>query len=126
VRDEDGDAQAVFRVCGGGLADAERRAGANQCSKLFDLGTADSASYCARLPGLERISQAWLMRRICRLVCASGRRSGWYRLASRRYVGVKTFDIDNNVLDAHGPHPLLEDFFGTFGKLCDAFALLGA
>ena len=41
-------------------------------------------------------------------------------------VGVKTFDIDNNVLDAYGPHPLLEDFFGTFGKLCDAFAVMGA
>ena len=37
-------------------------------------------------------------------------------------VGTKTFDIDDNVLDAHGPHPLLDDFFGSIGKLCDAFA----
>lgn len=41
-------------------------------------------------------------------------------------VGIKSFDIDDNVLLAHGPHPLLEDFFGTFGKVCDAFAELGA
>lgn len=41
-------------------------------------------------------------------------------------AGVKSFDIDDNVLFAHGPHPLLEDFFGTFGKLCDAFAEMGA
>jgi len=41
-------------------------------------------------------------------------------------VGIKSFDIDDNVLFAHGPHPLLEDFEGTFAKVCDAFAALGA
>jgi len=76
VRAADGDAQVVFRDCGGGLADAERRAGADQCSKLVDLGSADSASYRARLPRLERISQASLMRRICWPVSASACRSG--------------------------------------------------
>jgi hypothetical protein len=53
----DGDAQPGFHVCGGGLAGAERRVGADQW-KFADLGSADSASYCARLPGLERVSQA--------------------------------------------------------------------
>lgn len=41
-------------------------------------------------------------------------------------VGIKTFDIDDNVLLAHGPHPILEDFEGTFAKLCHAFAAMGA
>jgi hypothetical protein len=41
-------------------------------------------------------------------------------------VGLKNFDIDDNVLLAHGPHPLLADFEGTFAKLCDAFAAMGA
>ena len=36
-------------------------------------------------------------------------------------VGVKSFDIDDNVLFAHGPHELLEDFDGAFAKVCDAF-----
>ena len=40
-------------------------------------------------------------------------------------VGLKTFDIDDNVLAAHGPHPILEDFEGTFAQLCDAFAVTG-
>ena len=37
-------------------------------------------------------------------------------------VGLKTFDIDGNVLVAHGPHPLLEDFEGSLAKLCDALS----
>ena len=41
-------------------------------------------------------------------------------------VGIKAFDIEDNVLLAHGPHPLLDDFEGTFAKLCDAFAAMGA
>jgi hypothetical protein len=41
-------------------------------------------------------------------------------------TGVKTFDIDDNVILAHGPHPLLEDFDAAFAKVCDAFAELGA
>ena len=40
-------------------------------------------------------------------------------------VGLKTFDIDDNVLAAHGPHPILEDFEGTFAQICDAFAVIG-
>ena len=41
-------------------------------------------------------------------------------------IGIKTFDIDDNVLFAHGPHPVVEDFDGAFAKVCDAFAALGA
>jgi hypothetical protein len=41
-------------------------------------------------------------------------------------VGIKTFDIDDNVLLAHGPHPVVADFDGAFAKVCDAFAALGA
>jgi hypothetical protein len=41
-------------------------------------------------------------------------------------VGIKSFDIEDNVLLAHGPHPVLDDFEGTFAKLCDAFAAMGA
>jgi hypothetical protein len=41
-------------------------------------------------------------------------------------VGIKSFDIDDNVLLAHGPHPILDDFEGSFAKLCDAFAAMGA
>jgi hypothetical protein len=40
-------------------------------------------------------------------------------------VGLKTFDIDDNILLAHGPHPLLADFEGAFAKLCAAFAEMG-
>jgi hypothetical protein len=40
-------------------------------------------------------------------------------------VGIKSFDIDDNVLLARGPHPILEDFDGAFATLCDAFALMG-
>jgi hypothetical protein len=46
------------------------------------------------------------------------------RIRDEGRVEVAT-EVDH-VLFAHGPHPLLEDFFGTFGKLCDAFAELGA
>ena len=35
-------------------------------------------------------------------------------------VGVKSFDIDDNVLFAHGPHDLLEDPDAAFAKVCDA------
>jgi len=35
-------------------------------------------------------------------------------------VGVKSFDIDDNVLFAHGPHDVLEDFDAAFAKVCDA------
>jgi len=35
-------------------------------------------------------------------------------------VGVKSFDIDDNVLFAHGPHEVLDDFDAAFGKVCDA------
>jgi hypothetical protein len=41
-------------------------------------------------------------------------------------VGVKTFDIDDDVLSAHGPHPVVVDADGAFAKICDAFATLGA
>ena len=40
-------------------------------------------------------------------------------------VGLKTFDIDGNLLAAHGPHHMLEDFEGSLAKLCDAFAVIG-
>ena len=35
-------------------------------------------------------------------------------------VGVKSFDIDDNVLFAHGPHDVLEDPDAAFAKVCDA------
>jgi hypothetical protein len=35
-------------------------------------------------------------------------------------VGVKSFDIEGNVLSAHGPHEVLEDFDAAFAKVCDA------
>lgn len=41
-------------------------------------------------------------------------------------VGVKVFDIEDNVLFARGPHPIVDDFEGAVAKLCDAFAELGA
>jgi hypothetical protein len=41
-------------------------------------------------------------------------------------VGIKSFDIDDNVLLVHGPHPVLDDFEGSFAKLCDAFEAMGA
>jgi hypothetical protein len=42
-------------------------------------------------------------------------------------VGVKTFDIDDNVLLAHGPHPLVdEDFESAFAGVCPALEAMGA
>jgi hypothetical protein len=42
-------------------------------------------------------------------------------------VGVKTFDIDDNVLFAHGPHPLVEeDFESAFAGVCPALEAIGA
>jgi hypothetical protein len=35
-------------------------------------------------------------------------------------VGVKSFDINDNVLLAHGQHDVLDDFDAAFGKVCDA------
>lgn len=35
-------------------------------------------------------------------------------------VGVKSFDIDGNVLFAHGQHPVVEDFDAAFAKVCAA------
>jgi hypothetical protein len=35
-------------------------------------------------------------------------------------VGVKSFDIDDNVLFAHGQHPLLDDVDAAFAKVCAA------
>jgi hypothetical protein len=35
-------------------------------------------------------------------------------------VGVKSFDIEDNVLFAHGPHEVLDDFDAAFAKVCDA------
>jgi hypothetical protein len=35
-------------------------------------------------------------------------------------VGVKSFDIDDNVLFAHGQHEVLDDFDAAFAKVCDA------
>lgn len=41
-------------------------------------------------------------------------------------TGTKMFDIEDNVLMLHGHHPVVEDFEGTFAKMCDAFEALGA
>jgi hypothetical protein len=35
-------------------------------------------------------------------------------------VGAKSFDIDDNVLFAHGQHPVVEDFDAAFAKVCAA------
>jgi len=35
-------------------------------------------------------------------------------------VGVKSFDIEDNVLFAHGPHEVLDDPDAAFAKVCDA------
>jgi len=35
-------------------------------------------------------------------------------------VGTKSFDIEGNVLSAHGPHELLDDFDAAFAKVCEA------
>jgi hypothetical protein len=41
-------------------------------------------------------------------------------------VGVKTFDIDDNVLFMHGPHPVVEDFDAAFAGVCPALEEMGA
>ena len=41
-------------------------------------------------------------------------------------VGVKTFDIDDNVLFMQGPHPVVEDFDGAFAGVCPALEAIGA
>ena len=41
-------------------------------------------------------------------------------------VGVKMFDIEDNVLFAHGPHPVVEDFEAAFAGICPAFEAIGA
>lgn len=35
-------------------------------------------------------------------------------------VGVKSFDIEGNVLFAHGQHEVLDDFDAAFAKVCEA------
>ena len=40
-------------------------------------------------------------------------------------VGVKTFDINDNVLFMHGPHPVVEDFDGAFAGVCPALDAIG-
>jgi hypothetical protein len=35
-------------------------------------------------------------------------------------VGVKSFDIEGNVLFAHGPHEVLDDFDAAFLRVCAA------
>ena len=40
--------------------------------------------------------------------------------------GIKVFDIEDNIVLAHGPHPLLVDFGAAFDRVCDAFDELGA
>ena len=37
-------------------------------------------------------------------------------------VGIKSFDIDDNVLFMHGPHPIVEDFEAAFAPVCGALA----
>lgn len=34
--------------------------------------------------------------------------------------GVKSFDIEGNVLFAHGQHEVLDDFDAAFAKVCEA------
>ena len=41
-------------------------------------------------------------------------------------VGVKTFDIDDNVLFMQGPHPVVEDFDAAFAGVCPALEAIGA
>jgi hypothetical protein len=39
-------------------------------------------------------------------------------------VGLKTYDIDDNLILAHGPHPVAEDFEAAFQNVCAAFEKL--
>jgi hypothetical protein len=41
-------------------------------------------------------------------------------------VGIKTIDIDDNVLLMHGPHPVVEDFEAAFAGVCPALEAIGA
>ena len=41
-------------------------------------------------------------------------------------VGVKTFDIEDNVLFMQGPHPVVEDFESAFAGVCPALEAIGA
>jgi hypothetical protein len=41
-------------------------------------------------------------------------------------VGLKTYDIDDNLIVARGPHPIALDFEAAFQKVCAAFEKLGA
>ena len=37
-------------------------------------------------------------------------------------AGIKSWDIEDNILFAHGPHDLIEDIEGAFAKACDALS----
>jgi hypothetical protein len=41
-------------------------------------------------------------------------------------VGVKTYDIEDTLLFAKGPHPVADDFESAFARLCVAFEEIGA
>ena len=41
-------------------------------------------------------------------------------------VGIKVFDIDDNVLFMHGPHPVVDDFDAAFAGICPALEAMGA
>ena len=41
-------------------------------------------------------------------------------------VGIKEFDIDDNVLFMHGPHPVVGDFDAAFAGVCPALESMGA
>jgi len=41
-------------------------------------------------------------------------------------VGIKEFDIDDNVLFMHGPHPVVGDFDAAFAGVCPALEAMGA
>jgi len=63
----------------------------------------------------------------------TSRITGWDTRASAPGVGlilhdagVKTYDIEDNLLFAHGPHPVADDFEAAFARLCVAFEELGA
>ena len=41
-------------------------------------------------------------------------------------VGIKTYDIEDNLLFAKGPHPVAEDFESAFAGVCPALEEIGA
>jgi hypothetical protein len=41
-------------------------------------------------------------------------------------VGIKTYDIEDSLLFAKGPHPVADDFESAFARLCVAFEEIGA